>query len=171
MIVIAARRTNEVLALSAARGNRDAFEELVRRHTPSLLAFCRRFSRDRAEAEDRVQDAFIKAYRNLSKFDPSRSFVSWLYKIAQNACLDGIRTRESARPASGGGGQPISSDGEGRLDGAVASLPEKHRAILHYKYGLDMNAAEIAAQMGLTHSDVRVCLHRAIRMLRERLDR
>ena len=64
---------------------------------------------------------------------------------------------------------PIPSDDGGQLDGAVAALPEKHRAILHYKYGLDMNAAEIAEQMGLSHSDVRVSLHRAIRTLRERL--
>ena len=169
MIVTEARRTDEALALMAARGDREAFEELVRLHTPALLSFCRRFSRDRAEAEDRVQETFLKAHRNLSTFDPSRSFVSWLTKIAQNTCLNGIRSRERPLPLSREDHPPISSDDGGQLDGAVAALPEKHRAILHYKYGLDMNAAEIAEQMGLSHSDVRVSLHRAIRTLRERL--
>ena len=116
MIVTEACRTDEALALRAARGDREAFEELVRLHTPGLLSFCRRFSRDRAEDEDRVQETFIKAHRNLSTFDPSRSFVSWLTKIAQNACLDGVRSRERPLPLSRKDHPPIPSDDRGQLD-------------------------------------------------------
>ena len=108
------RRTQEALAQRAARGDREAFEELVRLHTPSLLSFCQRFSRDRSEAEDRVQETFIKAHRNLPKFDSSRRFVSWLYKIAQNTCVDAIRSREPELPLSREVHPPISSDDDGK---------------------------------------------------------
>ena len=66
--------------------------------------------------------------------------------------------------------EPISSVDTVRLEEAIRELPEKHRIILHHKYRRGLNAAEIAAELGLTHEDVRVCLHRAIRRLRERMN-
>ena len=57
------------------------------------------------------------------------------------------------------------------VDRAMEDLPGKYRAVLHYKYELGFNAAEIAEQLGMSHENVRVCLHRAIRSLRERMSR
>lgn len=162
-------RTDEQLARDAARGRRDAFEALVRKHTGPLLSFCRRLVRDRAEAEDRVQETFLKAYRKISTFDPARSFASWLYKIAQNVCIDALRSGGSLPKSAPGTVPPLAGVDDGRLETAVAALPAKVQAILHYKYRLGFNAAEVAAQLGLSHEDVRVSLHRAIRALREKL--
>jgi RNA polymerase sigma-70 factor (ECF subfamily) len=171
MAIVEAVRPDEALAREAARGDRGAFELLVRRHAGPLLAFCRGIVRDGSEAEDRVQEAFVKAYRALSRFDPARPFASWLYKIAQNVCRDALRGRKEASlpPGHPAPRPPLAGDALGRLDDALEVLPAKHRMVLHYKYRLGMNAAEIAAQLGLSHEDVRVTLHRAIRTLRERM--
>ena len=172
MVLMAAERPDVDLARAAASGDADAFAALVRRHGAALYAFCRRLVRDRSEAEDRVQEAFVKAHRGLRGFDPAKSFVSWLYKIAQNACLDALRRREPAPALPGASAaEPLSDVDTGRLDEAIAGLPAKHRVILDFKYRRGLNAAEIAQEMGLTHEDVRICLHRSIRQLRERMTR
>ena len=169
MAITAALRPDETLALEAARGDRRAFEELVRKYAGPIAAFCRDIVRDAAEAEDRAQEAFLRAYRGLATFDPSRPFSSWLYKIAQNACIDALRARPEPPPAPAPEGRPLGSDALGRLEAALEGLTAKQRMVLHYKYRLGLNAAEIAAQLGITHEDVRVTLHRAIRALRGRM--
>lgn len=161
-------RSDEQLARAAARGDRAAFTALVRRYAAGLAAFCRGLLGDAGRAEDAAQEAFLKVYRALPRFDPERRFAPWLYKIAQNACVDAIRAEREV-PAAGGDAVPLSREDDGRLEEAMSELPPKHQAVLHYKYRLGMNAAEIAEQMGLGHADVRVCLHRAIRFLRGRI--
>ena len=162
-------RSDESLAREASRGRRDAFDALVHRHAAPLLSFCRGLVGDRAEAEDRVQETFLKAYRKISTFDSRRNFASWLYRIAQNTCIDALRSGGLLREAGPARSSPIEGADHGRLEGAIASLPPKHQAILHYKYRLGCNAVQIAEQLDLSHQDVRVCLHRAIRALREKL--
>lgn len=169
MATAQAVRPDETLALEAARGDRRAFEELVRKYAGPIAAFCREIVRDAAEAEDRAQEAFLRAYRGLGTFDPARSFSSWLYRIAQNVCIDALRGRPETAPEARTDRPPLTSDALGRLDDALERLTAKQRLVLHYKYRLGLNAAEIAAQAGLSHEDVRVTLHRAIRALRERM--
>lgn len=172
MSLMTAERPDADLAREAASGDRDAFAALVRRHGAALYAFCRRIVRDAAEAEDRVQEAFVKAYRSLGAFDPACRFEGWLYRIAQNACIDALRRREPTEPLPPDPvAAPLSEVDAGRLEEAIGELSAKQKVILHHKYRRGLNAAEIAAEMGLTHEDVRVCLHRAIRRLRERLSR
>ena len=168
--MLTVERSDEVLAREAARGDGKAFEALVRRHTAPLLAFCRRLTRDAGAAEDAAQEAFIKAYRNLQRFDSSRSFASWITRIAQNVCIDGFRA-EPAQPARAPErmSRPLIRPEDACLEKAVAGLSVKQQSVLHYKYRLGLNAAEIARQIGTTHEDVRICLHRAILLLREKL--
>jgi len=171
MAVVTARRSDEELAQEAALGGREAFDVIVHRYAGPLFTFCRHLTRNSAEAEDRAQEAFVKAYRKLETYDASRPFSSWLFKIAQNACYDGRKHREEVIPALEAepreGPKPLASDRVDRLEAAVAELPVKYRAVLHHKYGRGLNAAEIARELELSPEDVRVCLHRAIRLLRE----
>lgn len=67
---------------------RDAFSLLVRRHEADVLRLARRLCRNRDDAYDVAQDAFLRAYRSLASFQPERSFRSWLLKIAVNAARD-----------------------------------------------------------------------------------
>jgi RNA polymerase sigma-70 factor (ECF subfamily) len=161
--------TDEHLATQAAAGDQAAFEALVRKHSPRLVAFCRHLVGG-SDAEDCAQEAFLRVHRHLRSFDPERRFASWLYKIAQNLCMDVMRSRDIPEPLAGPAEYPPLSPGPSdRLEQAVSSLPVKYRAVLYQKYRLNLNAAEIADQMGMSHDHVRVCLHRAIRLLRERL--
>jgi len=74
-------------------GDPRAFNELVRRFQPRLLAFVARILRDRERAEDLVQETFIRAYRHLHRFDRSRKFSTWVYTIAANLARNELRNR------------------------------------------------------------------------------
>lgn len=174
VMVLEAHVTDEALAVRAAAGDHAAFEALVRRHAGSLVAFCRRLLGDPVEAEDKVQEAFLKAYRGLDRFDPSRRFSSWLYRIAQNACVDALRARRDWAPIDevdppGADAAPLVADTSPRIAQAVSALPARQRAVLHLKYALDLDAVEIAERLDMTPGNVRVVLHRAIKLLREKL--
>jgi RNA polymerase sigma-70 factor (ECF subfamily) len=162
---------DEELASRAAHGDSAAFEALVRRHAEGLYAHCRGLMADTAGIDDVVQDALLKAYRSLGTFDPGRPFAPWLYRIAQNVCIDVLRRRKDWEPLQDGEQAAVSSAGSDPMEGLLSSLPGKYRAILQHKYALGLNAAEIAERLQLTHADVRVCLHRALKILRERLHR
>ncbi len=173
MGVVSLAPSSEQLALRAAGGDRRAFDALVDRHSAPLYAFCRRLLGDAVEAEDRVQEAFLKAFKNLHRFDPSYRFSSWITKIAQNSCLDALRARKAWAPLPEQGpaaeAEPLRLDHADQLEGALNELPGKYRAVLHYKYTLGLNATEIGRQLDMTPQNVRVCLHRAIKSLRARM--
>lgn len=162
-------RTDEELAAQAAEGNPQAFAALVRKYSAPLLSFCAHLLRDPAEAEDRVQEALLKAYANLDLFEPTGKFSSWLFKIAQNGCIDALRARKQWEALAED--PPAPAGRSVGLEVALESLPAKHRAVLQYKYQFGFSTAEIAQQLDTSPEDVRICLHRAIRRLRERTRR
>jgi RNA polymerase sigma-70 factor (ECF subfamily) len=165
--------SSEQLAVRAANGDRRAFEALVSRHARPLYVFCARLLGDATEAEDRVQEAFLRAYTNLGRFNPSYRFSSWLTKIAQNTCIDALRARKAwtsiddLEPVAEA--KPLTFDHADQLDSAMSELPAKFRAVLHCKYGLGMNSTEIGRELDMTPQNVRVSLHRAIKTLRLRM--
>jgi RNA polymerase sigma-70 factor (ECF subfamily) len=79
------------LTLAAQGGDIDAFETLVRTHTPVVYAHALRFFGDTHAAEDVVQEVWIKVYRSLDSFDGRARFSTWLYRVTRNACLDLVR--------------------------------------------------------------------------------
>lgn len=129
--------------------------------------------RDDAEAEDRVQDAFLKAYANIDRYDPNRRWSSWLFKIAHNTCLDALRAKKSWEPLPdqdpSAAAQPLTLDDRDQLEPALSDLPPQARAVLHCKFALGLSGPEIAARLDLTPGNVRIVLHRAIKTLRARL--
>ncbi len=161
--------------MRAAAGDREAFAGLVRRYTGPLFGLCRRLMGDAAEAEDRVQEAFLKAYEHLDRYDPARRFGPWLHRIAQNGCIDALRARRSWGPLPDAGladdaaAEPVGWDEREALAAAIDTLPAKQRAILQLKYGRGLAAPEIAAELDMTPGAVRVALHRAVGCLRRRL--
>ena len=110
--------TQERGLLEAARaGDEDAFRRLVEPHRPELLAHCYRMLGSLHDAEDALQDALLRAWRALGRFERRSSLRSWLYKIATNSCLDVIGKRPKrvlpidygppADPHDGPAGQPV----------------------------------------------------------------
>lgn len=90
-------RSDADLLSAHAAGDRDAFEELIRRHQNRLWAVALRTLGDREEAADALQDALLSAYRAANRFRGEAAVTTWLHRIVVNACLDRIRRRQ-ARP-------------------------------------------------------------------------
>lgn len=78
--------------LRARQGDEDAFEQIVRRYSPRVFQVASRFFRQRSQVEDIAQEVFLKAYRQLPRFEARGSFEGWLARIATNTCLNELRS-------------------------------------------------------------------------------
>jgi RNA polymerase sigma-70 factor, ECF subfamily len=164
----------------AQAGDVDAFELLYREHSPRIYALCLRLKAgDTFDATELLQDVFIKAWRRLDTFRGDSAFVSWLHRLAVNTMLENSRSdqRRTARvlpmeDTSRLAGAARSSGVESRMDmeSAIASLPKGARLafVLHDIEGYQHQ--EIAEQLCVTVGTVKAQLHRARRLLRERLE-
>lgn len=85
------------LVAEAQRGNRRAFDELIRRYDRAVLRLALRLCASEAEAQDVYQEAFLKAYRNITRFRHQSSFYTWIHRIVCNVCVDYLRARRSRR--------------------------------------------------------------------------
>ena len=86
-------QTDAALVGQARAGDPDAFRLLVERHARSLFGLAYRMTGNESDAEDVVQESFLRAYRQLKSFDQRASFGTWLYRIAVNSSLDLVRSR------------------------------------------------------------------------------
>ena len=164
----------------AQAGDVDAFEVLYREHSPRIYALCLRLKAgDKSDATELLQDVFIKAWRRLDTFRGDSAFGSWLHRLAVNTMLENARSdqRRTARvlpmeDTSRLTGAARSSGIESRMDmeSAIASLPKGARIafVLHDVEGYQHQ--EIAEQLSVTVGTVKAQLHRARRLLRERLE-
>lgn len=95
MAAVDARRVDDtVLIREAQRGDRAAFEELVRQYDQAVLRLALHLTRSEQDAQDIYQEAFLKAYRSLGSFRFECSFYTWIYRIVTNLCLDQMRKRQ-----------------------------------------------------------------------------
>jgi RNA polymerase sigma-70 factor, ECF subfamily len=165
----------------AQAGDVDAFEQLYREHAGRIYALSLRLSGgDRSDATELMQDVFIRAWRRLSTFRGDCAFASWLHRLAVNTMLENTRSdrRRTARvlpmdDTSRLEGAARSSGVDLRMDmeDAIASLPNGARLafVLHDVEGYQHQ--EIAEQLGVSVGTIKAQLHRARRLLRERLER
>src|ERR671937_1184670 len=96
----------------AQSGDADAYRVLVERHGRALFRLAFRMTGNEQDAEDVVQESFLRAYRQLGKFDERASFGTWLYRIAANCSLDLVRSRKRR----GGAAAPAMAAGAGETD-------------------------------------------------------
>ncbi len=170
------------LMLRFQKGDRGAFEELVRRHSRGVLNLVYRYLGDASGAEDAAQDVFVKVYRARKNYRPSAKFTTWLYRIAVNHCLNELRSRKaqpptaapiddileepsSAAPDASLRRQELRRDVKEAID---ALSPNQRMAVLLARFH-DMSYEEIAETMGLTLEAVKSVLHRAKESLQRRL--
>lgn len=169
----------------ARRGEVDAFGELYREHAGRVYALCIRMCGERVQAEELLQDVFVRAWERLGSFRGDASFGSWLHRLAVNVVLTAVRTtrRREARVApvedlvaveareptwrspSQHGDPATSID----LERAIAALPAGARSafVLHDVEGY--SHGEIALLTGLAEGTIRAQLHRARKLLLEAL--
>jgi RNA polymerase sigma-70 factor (ECF subfamily) len=175
---------NETLVAPATAAPTDAeaaFELLYRSSRDDLFAYVAGLLRDRSAAEDVTAQAFERAYRRRSSFNPKRgTHRAWLFGIARNAALDELRRRRrhtalAAEPVDEGsiGGHEESADAALRrssIAAALGRLSPRERELVALKYFAGLGNAEIAAVVGISESNAGTRLHRVIEKLREACD-
>src|ERR1051325_10258646 len=102
------RIDDAVLVREAQRGNRAAFEELVRHYDSAVLRLAMHLTGSEHEAQDIYQEAFLKAYKSMGSFRFECSFYTWIYRIVTNLCLDHLRKRQVRKEDS-----PVVTDADG----------------------------------------------------------
>ena len=165
-----------------ARGEQSALEELIRRHQRRLYHLAYRLLKDSQEAEDAVQEVFLKAYEFAGRFQPISTVKAWLNRITANNCLNRLRQRVPVDSLDNDSGYfPLSSseatplealeglDLSRRLEGFLAALPENQRRALILKRFGDLSYQEIAEVMDITPGAVDGLIKRARQFLRKAL--
>lgn len=168
----------ETKLISAVVNGADRYEELVRRYHVGLIIHCDRIVKDRDQAEDMAQEAFIKAYLNLKNFDSSKSrFSTWLYRIATNLCIDYLRKEnkkvnvediEELAEAS----MPTheSDEQKAEIRSSVESLmPPEYRQVIEAYYWNGKSYQEIAEELDKPINTIRTWISRAKNELRKEL--
>jgi RNA polymerase sigma-70 factor (ECF subfamily) len=110
--------SDEALMLRLMDGDLEGFEALYQRHAPRIRGFIHRFVGDRDWADDLTQEVFLKVYRNPKAFDPRGRFLTWIYAVARNACIDFLRLKKLPSVPFGGGAR---DDAEGIVEPATAT--------------------------------------------------
>ena len=166
--------------LAARHGDAQAFGELVRRYQAGTVNVVYRLCGDPALAEDAAQEAFLRAWQHLDRYNARYTFRSWLYRIAVNAALDALRRERptaelpEALPTGGEGGRGVEARLERRetaaqVQQAVLSLPAASRAVLVLREYEGLSYQEIATALEIPLGTVMSRLNYARGQLRRRL--
>jgi len=178
-------RSDETLAVEARNGSQEAFRELVERFERPVFGLIVRIVRRAEEAEDLAQETFLKAHRALARFDPSRKFSSWLFKIAHNTALDALRRAgettlsldapprdgdEAPEPPADPSAEDPFARAAGRdlgraLEAAIHRLRPEYREVLLLRFVEELSYEEIAEVTSAPLGTVKIHIYRARRDL------
>ena len=178
---------NELVGL-AKTGDREAFEMLVERYKQKAYQIAFHHSRDREEAKDLSQEAFLRAYTQLKGFDLRSSFYTWFYRILGNLCIDYKRRNRrftlqpleaednqqgAARNTSDHSASPDEEVSAGqmarRVEVTLSGLPANQRTAFFLKNQEGLSIREISKIMRAAEGTIKVHLHRAVTALRRNL--
>ncbi|WP_238626135.1 RNA polymerase sigma factor [Aggregatilinea lenta] len=167
-------------------GDQQAFGELVQRYERDVFNLAYRMLNERTEAEDAAQEAFLRAYANLERYDPDRSFKTWILSITSNHCIDRLRRRRLVwlsleeepmmpHPAltsdiPGPEEAALTNERNVLVQGLLDDLNPDYRLAVVLRYWYDLSYAEIAEMLDTTESAVKSRLFRARQALAEHLD-
>ena len=188
---VEAKKTDDLELVARTRaGDRTAFDELVNRHAAKIFRLARHITRNDAEAEDVLQDAFYKAYTRLGQFHADAQFYTWLVRIAVNEALMRLRKRRNSKTVSldaeletedGSLQREAASPNENPeqgysraetrkfLEQAIDSLDEGYRTVFVLRDVEGLSTQETAEMLDLSISAVKSRLLRARLQLREKL--
>lgn len=167
----------------ARQGDRAAFDALVLQHEEVAFRAAYLIVRDEDEAADVAQDAFVRAYRSLKVFDPSRPFRPWLLRIVTNLALNSTRAgkrrdaaverlavteRRETEPPPDAAAE--AAEQSARVWDAVSQLAHDDQRIIYLRYFLEASEAETAVTIGRPAGTVKSRLHRALKRLRSLIE-
>ena len=175
---------SDALAISRVlAGDDDAFRELVERHSRAVFRVAYRVTGRVEDAEDVVQETFLRAYKQLSRFEARANFRTWLHRIATNCAVDLLRARPKREVAeepetlerTAGDDLPLPDRSmlgvqiKERLAGAMALLTEMERAAFTLRHFEGLSIDEIAGMLDLKTSATKHSIFRAVRKMRREL--
>lgn len=165
-------------------GDQSSYAMLVERHKNMVYTITMKMLRNREEAEEVAQDAFLKAYKSLNKFKQQSKFSTWLYKITYNLCISQLRKKkQNVFSIDGNEGETTfdiedthqkmdnleQTERKELLECAVSELNEEEQTIVTMYYHEDLSTEEISEITGLSVSNVKVKLYRARKRLYKNL--
>jgi len=175
------KESDTELVVRARQGDEAAFEQLVLRHQRYVFNLAYRVLGDYTEAEDMTQEAFVRVWRGLSGFRGQARFTTWLYRIVHNLCLNRLPGLQRELLQTEALEEVLADPGPSPADlfavreqmvflhAQLDRLPEKYRLVLTLRYLQHLSYDEIAAALEMPMGTVKTHIHRARRLLRERL--
>lgn len=178
--------TDGHLVRQTLTGQSSAYEELVRRWSARILAFCHAKVGSSHAAEDLAQEALLRGYRSLSTLDEPEKFGCWLHGIALRTCLDWLKRKEYRQVGFDAAGSPqerLAATDEAPLErlsreeqmrvlmAEVEALPDECREVIMLYYYQDVTYQEIADALGVSAATVNARLSKARKLLRLRMAR
>ncbi len=163
-------------------GNKHAYTNIINKYKNPLYATILRMIKNPQDAQDLVQEAFIKVYQQLGKYDGKGAFSSWIYRVAINHCLDELRKKkykfqqlEIQESHAKNPNHPevifMKKEKNRQIERLIATLPEDERIIILLRYVNELSYSEISQIVEIPISSVRNKLHRAKKKLRETITR
>lgn len=176
------------LVQRAQAGDREAFRVLVERHSRSVFRLAFRLTGNEHDADEVVQDSFIRAHGRLERFESRSTFSTWLYRIAANCAVDLLRARKTHEPLEPGGADGraaapaalttapnqerhlLGGQIQARVRSALAHLTEQERLAFVLRHVEGLSIDEIAEQMNLRTNATKHSIFRAVRKMRVALE-
>lgn len=178
------------LAKLARKGDQRAFAEIVELYKDKLYHLGYRMTGNRQEAEDVVQDTFLRVFRNLDRYDENQKFSTWIYRIATNLCIDRLRKRKSVYSLDAESGDHEGLDGYSMLPSddrtpeselmlsetqriiheAMETLPPKYKSVMVLRYMQDLSLQEISDVLNMPVTTVKTRVHRGREFMRKKLE-
>lgn len=165
---------------SVLAGDTEAFEGIVRRWQGPLVNLAWRFCRDKRQAEEMAQEAFLKAFRFLDRWRAEAAFSTWLFAVATNVYRSQLRRHrpvevelDEARDSRAGHDpeeDAARNETAATVRGLVGNLPPKYRDALTLFYFMDMDIAAAARSLGIPEGTLKARLHRARARLKEQME-
>jgi len=180
----------EVLVRRCLAGDEKSYRELVERYQAQVLSLAMRMVRRQEDAEDLTQETFVRMFRALDRYDPTRSFPAWFFTIASRLCIDHLRRRkfdpvpltqhdrrtdeeydiDVEDPGLTPDVQAVHAEEERRAGDLIESLPPHYRIVVMLRHQQDLSYEEIAEALNLPLGTVKARIHRARALLRQRLE-
>ncbi|MBP1937328.1 RNA polymerase sigma-70 factor (ECF subfamily) [Paenibacillus sediminis] len=178
------------LAKLARKGDQRAFAEIVELYKDKIYYLAYRMLNNRHEAEDIVQETFLRVYKNLERYDEHQKFSTWIYRIGTNLCIDRLRKRKAVYSLDAEVNDQEGSDGYAMIPGdertpesefllsetqttirdAIDSLPAKYKSVMILRYLQDLSLQEISDVLDMPVTTIKTRVHRGRDFLRKKLE-
>ena len=179
--------TDTDIVARAKAGDEEAFRMLVERHSRAVFRLAYRIAGNEHDAEEAVQETFLRVFRSLDRFRGQARFETWLYRVASNAALDVVRRRQRHQdrqaPLESAAGVPLSLAGAapnperlthgkqvgGQIAAAMKRLTPSERAAFTLRHLQGLSIGEIGEALGLRSNAVKNAIFRAVKKMRQDL--